>query len=185
MRPLPRIFSSSTDRKLPAMSLADVAFVPEEPAHDAEIEAINAEAFGPGRFARAAFKIREGGPHARELSFVALHKGEVIASVRLTPIRAREGCAQLLGPLAVKPAWKNLGIGKKLVRIAVEAAREAGAGAVVLVGDGPYYGPLGFSCIPAGQLSMPRPVDPNRLLAAELKEGAVALLTGEVRHAGA
>jgi predicted N-acetyltransferase YhbS len=167
------------------MSLADVTFVPEEAAHDAEIEAINEEAFGPGRFARAAFKIREGGPHARELSFVALHEREVIASVRLTPIAAGEGRALLLGPLAVRPSWKNLGIGKKLVRIAVEAAREAGAGAVVLVGDGPYYGPLGFDRMPLGQLSMPRPVDPNRLLAAELKEGAVAMLKGEVRHAGA
>ena len=53
------------------MNIADVAYLPEAPAHDAEIEAINAEAFGPGRFARAAYKIREGGPHERALSFVA------------------------------------------------------------------------------------------------------------------
>jgi len=166
------------------MSLADVAYVPEQPTHDLEIEAINAEAFGPGRFVRAAFKIREGGPHLRELSFVALHEGEVIASVRLTPIRAGEGTALLLGPLAVKPAWKNLGIGKRLVKIAVEASDKAGWDAVVLVGDAPYYGPLGFQPIPRGQISMPRPVDPARLLAAQLREGAVARLAGEVRHAG-
>ena len=43
------------------MSLADVNYLPETPAHDPEIEAINDEAFGPGRFARAAYKIREGG----------------------------------------------------------------------------------------------------------------------------
>lgn len=166
------------------MSLADVAYVPEEPAHDAEIEIINAEAFGPGRFARAAYKIREGGPHAREFSFVALHEGEVVASVRMTPIRAGEGEALLLGPLAVKPAWKNLGIGRQLVRIAVDAARQAGWGAVVLVGDAPYYGPLGFAKLPRGQVTMPRPVDPDRMLVAELADGAAALLSGEVRHAG-
>lgn len=164
------------------MSLADVAYVPEDAAHDPEIEAINEEAFGPGRFVRAAFKIREGGPHARDLSFVALHGDKVIASVRLTPINAGEGQALLLGPLAVRPAWKNLGIGKRLVRIAVEAAAVAGWGAVVLVGDAPYYGPLGFKPIPRGQLTMPRPVDPARLLAAELRAGAVAMLEGEVRH---
>jgi predicted N-acetyltransferase YhbS len=54
------------------MSVADVVYMPEEPAHDPEIELINEEAFGPGRFARAAYKIREGGPHERALSFVAL-----------------------------------------------------------------------------------------------------------------
>ena len=36
------------------MTLADVIYLPESPAHDAEIEAINEQALGPGRFARAA-----------------------------------------------------------------------------------------------------------------------------------
>lgn len=165
------------------MSLADICYLPEAPAHDAEIEAINAEAFGPGRFTRAAYRIREGGPHERALSFVATHQDTVIGSVRLTRIVAGQGRGLLLGPLAVRPAYKNKGIGRKLVAIALDAAREAGEGVAVLVGDAPYYGPLGFERIPYGQLSMPRPVDPNRLLAAELKEGAMAALTGEMRHA--
>ncbi|WP_367718374.1 N-acetyltransferase [Nitratireductor sp. GISD-1A_MAKvit] len=165
------------------MSSADIHYLPEDPAHDAEIELINEEAFGPGRFARAAYKIREGGPHDPALSFVAVHQGHVIASVRMTWIAAGEGRGLLLGPLAVRPAYKSIGIGRKLVSIAVEAARNAGAGSVVLVGDAPYYGPLGFQKIPHGQLSMPRPVDAERLLAAELQEGAVSTLSGEVTHA--
>jgi len=164
------------------MSIADVAYLPEQPAHDPEIEHINAEAFGPGRFARAAYKIREGGPHERALSFVAIHGGEVIASVRMTRVAAGEGRALLLGPLAVRPAYKNLGIGRKLVRIAVEAAETANAAAVLLVGDEPYYGPLGFKKVPRGQLAMPRPVDLDRILAVELKPGAVAALKGMVDH---
>lgn len=165
------------------MSTVDVAYLPETPAHDAEIERINAEAFGPGRFARAAYKIREGGPHERQLSFVATQDGIVVASVRMTRIAAGEGRALLLGPLAVRPAYKNIGIGRKLVAIALEAAEQAQAPAVVLVGDEPYYGPLGFKKIARGQISMPRPVDLNRLLAVEIAPGAVALLTGEVCHA--
>ena len=166
------------------MSLADVAYVPELPAHDPEIEHINAEAFGPGRFTRAAYHVREGGPHRRDLSFVALDGGAVVASVRMTPIAAGEGRALLLGPLAVRPAFKNLGIGRKLVAIALEAARKDGCGLVVLVGDGPYYGPLGFDkVVPPGQLVMPRPVDPRRLLAAELAPGALEGFRGEVVHA--
>jgi predicted N-acetyltransferase YhbS len=164
------------------MNIADVAYLPEQPAHDPEIEHINAEAFGPGRFARAAYRIREGGPHERALSFVATYEGAVIGSVRLTRVAASEGRALLLGPLAVRPDYKNLGIGRKLVRIAVEAAEKAGAAAVVLVGDEPYYGPLGFKRVPRGQIEMPRPVDLDRILAVELKPGAVAALRGMLDH---
>ena len=170
-------------RNAEIMTLADVTYLPENPAHDAEIDAINEEAFGPGRFARAAYNIREGGPHERQLSFVAMHEGAVIASVRLTRIAAGEGRALLLGPLAVRPDFKNIGIGRKLVAIALDAAAKAGATAVVLVGDEPYYGPLGFKRIPRGQISMPRPVDLDRLLAVEIEPGAVVSLTGEVCHA--
>lgn len=171
------------ENRIPTMSL-DVAYAQELAAHDTEIEDINAEAFGPGRFARAAYKIREGGPHRRDLSFVALVEGQVVASVRMTPIAAGKGRALLLGPLAVRPACKNLGIGKKLVAIALEAARKDGWTLVILVGDAPYYAPLGFSkVVPAGQLTMPRPVDPRRLLAAELEAGALDGFAGAVEHA--
>ncbi len=162
---------------------ADIEFVPELAAHDPEIEHINEEAFGPGRFARAAYKIREGGPHERALSFVALDKGAVIASVRMTRIAAGDGSALLLGPLAVRPSHKNVGIGRKLVAIALDAAAAADVSAVVLVGDEPYYGPLGFRRIPRGQLTMPRPVDLDRLLVVEIVPGAVEKLRGEVCHA--
>jgi predicted N-acetyltransferase YhbS len=162
---------------------AHIVFLPETAAHDAEIEHINEEAFGPGRFTRAAYKIREGGPHDRALSFVALDGEAVVASVRMTPVVAGEGSAFLLGPLAVRPSHKNVGIGRKLVAMAVDAAKAKCAQAVLLVGDEPYYGPLGFSRIPRGQISMPRPVDLDRLLAFELKPGAVARLSGEVQHA--
>lgn len=163
--------------------IADVTYLPECSAHDAEIEHLNEEAFGPGRFARAAYKIREGGPHDLELSFVAMHDGAVIASVRMTPVAAGDGRGQLLGPLAVRPAYKNLGIGRHLVKLALEAAAKSGRTAVLLVGDEPYYGPLGFRRMPRGQVTMPRPVDPDRILVAEIQPGAAALFSGEMRHA--
>src|SRR5262245_29074627 len=112
------------------MNAADVIYLPEDPAHDPEIDHINEEAFGPGRFTRAAYKIREGGPHERSLSFVAMHNGAVVASVRLTRVAAGTGRALLLGPLAVRPSYKNIGIGRKLVRMALTAAEKAGSSAV-------------------------------------------------------
>lgn len=162
------------------MTADDVMYLPETPAHDSEIEAINEEAFGPGRFVRAAYKIREGGPHERALSFVAMHDGAVIASVRMTRVAAGEGRALMLGPLAVKPAYKNIGIGRRLVKMVLEAAEKWGAPAVMLVGDEPYYGPLGFARIKKGQVKMPGPVDPARLLVAELVPGAFEGVKGEI-----
>ncbi|MBS9721097.1 N-acetyltransferase [Tianweitania sp. BSSL-BM11] len=160
-----------------------IAYLAELPAHDAEIDAINDEAFGPGRFARAAYKIREGGSHDRKLSFVAMAGDQVVGSVRLTPIAAGEGRGHMLGPLAVRPAFKSAGIGRTLVALSLDAARLARSPVVMLVGDGPYYGPLGFQRVPFNQIEMPRPVDPYRLLACEFVPGSVARLRGPLDHA--
>ena len=149
------------------------------------IEALHESAFGPGRFSRAAFRLREQGPHDPALSFVALSpQGAMLGSVRMTQVAASQGGhrGHLLGPLAVDPAYKSRGIGKALVRRAVGAAAQVdGAQFVLLVGDAPYYAPLGFAPVPAGRLFLPGPVDPNRLLAHPLgHDGVVEGLAGMV-----
>ena len=156
----------------------------EAPSHDAEIEAIHAATFGPGRFARAAFRIREGGPHDPALSRVAELDGEVIASVRLTPIVIGKTAALLLGPLAVKPDHMNKGIGRKLMQECLTLAHQQGHALVLLVGDVPYYGPFGFKRVARGSITFPAPVDPNRILLCELTGGASEGVSGAVKHAG-
>jgi predicted N-acetyltransferase YhbS len=158
-----------------------VSFRVETPDDAAAIEAIHEETFGPGRFARTAFRLREGVPHDPLLSLVAIHDGDLVGSVRLTPIRIGEAPAMLLGPLAVRPHLKNRGIGKALMRHAMEAARQRGHSVVLLVGDLPYYWPFGFRAVPPGSIVMPGPVDPARLLVAELKPGAVDKARGIAR----
>ncbi|QND53832.1 N-acetyltransferase [Phyllobacterium sp. 628] len=160
-----------------------VAYTPEEPVHDVAIEEINKEAFGPGRFTRAAYRIREGGPHDRNLSFVALNGAHIVGSVRLTPILIGATPAMLLGPLAVRPGWKKQGIGAALMRKCMEAARLAGHRLVILVGDEPYYAPFGFRPIAGHQIQMPAPVEPSRFLACELTPHALKGVQGRVRHA--
>ncbi|ODN69641.1 GNAT family N-acetyltransferase [Methylobrevis pamukkalensis] len=157
---------------------------PERPADDAAIEAIHDITFGPGRYARTAFRLREGVAQDMALSLVAEREGKVVASVRLTPIRIGETPALLLGPLAVLPHLKSQGIGKMLMRRSMEAARLGGHRLVLLVGDLPYYWPFGFRAVPQGRLVMPGPVDPGRLLVAELAAGAFEGVSGTV-HRGA
>jgi predicted N-acetyltransferase YhbS len=89
----------------------------------------------------------------------------------------------LLGPLIVEPVFRSQGIGEALVTRSLEAARAAGWKLVHLVGDEPYYGRMGFQRAPKGRISMPGPVDPERLLYCELEPGALAAATGAARGA--
>src|SRR5690606_29633968 len=165
------------------MNDVHITYDAERPEDDPVIEAINAEAFGPGRFTRAAHRIREDGPHDPRLSFVARADGEIVGSVRQTWIAIGKARAVLLGPLAVRPAWKNRGIGRRLVRIALDAARQEGASMVLLVGDAPYYVPLGFRVLNRPEVVLPWPVNPARLPVAPFDEAALDGLAGTVRHA--
>lgn len=163
------------------MKKHDLVYLTEDASHHDAIELINEEAFGPGRFARAAARIREQGPHDLALSFVCADNGETIASVRMTPVIAGDVKGHLLGPLAVRPSHKNIGIGRELVRIAVEAARRKGSEGVILVGDPPYYMPLGFEKVRYNALKFPAPVDPGRILVAPMADGVHDRLKGEIR----
>ena len=147
----------------------------------AAIRDLHARAFSPGRFARTAHRIREGTPEFSPFCRACLIHGRLVAAVRFTPVViGSKGKTLLLGPLAVDPAFANRGYGRGLVATALEDARAAGIGLVVLVGDEPYYGKLGFRRIPSGQIALPGPADPNRLLAAELAPGALQDFSGVV-----
>ncbi len=96
----------------------------------------------------------------------------------------REGKALLLGPLAVEPGLKSVGIGSALMRHALAEAARLGHGAILLVGDPPYYGRFGFSSEKTAALAMPGPYERHRLLALELVSGALDGAHGTIRAAG-
>lgn len=145
----------------------------EEATDNTDIEDLQAEAFGPGRFARTAFRIRENVPHRPDLSFVGLEGARIAGSIRLSPVKIGQSDALLLGPLTVAPDFKNRGLGKALMQTAMDAAVAAGDKAVLLVGDAPYYSPFGFQKVPFGKITLPGPVDPERLLIALINDSAM------------
>lgn len=152
-----------------------------ETSHDdAAVDRLHERTFGPGRFSRTAFRIREQKGHERALSFTARVGTMLVGSVRLTQVRIGATPALLLGPLSVEPPFQSVGIGGRLMEDALEAARAAGHRLVVLVGDEPYYAKFGFKRVPPGTVTLPGPVDPARLLVAELDEGAFAGVSGMV-----
>ena len=163
------------------MSELNLTILPET-ADDAEaVERLHERTFGPGRYARTAFRIREGRAHLLELSFTARIGTLLVGSLRLTPICIGETPALLLGPLTVEPPFRERGVGSALIKRALKEAAAKGHRLVVLVGDEPFYGKIGFKRIPKGQVKMPGPVDPARLLVAELSPGAFEGVTGLIR----
>ena len=165
--------------------MADLPLVLElETPDDAEaIQHLNERVFGPGRFARTAYPIRERADPDPSLSFVARVGTLMVGANAMTPIVIGAAKALLLGPLIVEPVFRSQGIGEALVARSLEAAKAQGWKLVILVGDEPYYARVGFQRVPAGRIVLPGPVDPARLLYCELEAGALEAAQGEARPA--
>ena len=163
------------------MTDLSLAIAPET-AEDLEpIERLHERTFGPGRFAKSAYRLRERNAHLRDLSFTARIGTLLVGSVRLSPIRIGETPALLLGPLTIEPPFRDRGIGFALIERALAEAKARGHRLVVLVGDEPYYGRCGFKIIPRRRAVMPGPVDPDRLLICELAPNAFVDVSGPIR----
>jgi predicted N-acetyltransferase YhbS len=166
---------------LGVMSELALTILPETADDALAVERLHERTFGPGRYARSAYRIREGRGHLLDLSFTARIGTLLVGSVRMTPICIGETPALLLGPLTVEPPFRARGVGSALIARSLKDAKAAGHALVVLVGDEPFYGKSGFKRIPKGQVTLPGPVDPARLLVAELNAGAFDGVSGMIR----
>jgi predicted N-acetyltransferase YhbS len=160
--------------------VSELVIAPEALGDEAQVMALVERAFGPGRYAKSAERLREGNQNLRALSFVAREGGVLIGTVRLWPVRVGERPAVLLGPIAVEASTRRRGLGAALVEHACAAAARAGHAVVVLVGDLSFFGKLGFERIPAGAVRLPGPADPQRLLVKALRPGALEGLEGQL-----
>ena len=155
-----------------------VRFAPEQAKDRAGVEALIDRAFGPGRFAKTAERLRERAELVADLSVCAWVDEALAGAVRLWPARIGERPVLFLGPIAVEQAARRHGLGAELVEQACERARAAGEQAVILVGDTGFFGPLGFEPAPPGRVALPGPVDPRRVLWTALVPGALDDLSG-------
>jgi predicted N-acetyltransferase YhbS len=157
------------------------AISPALPADHDAIEHLLDLSFGTERRSKTSYRLREGSTAVDGLSQVVRDETlGVVGAISYWPLAvgSKGTKALLLGPLAVHPARQNMGIGLLLMQKTLTMARAAGHRLVLLVGDAPYYGRVGFEQVPEGQVLMPGPVDPKRLLGLELVEGALAEAKG-------
>jgi predicted N-acetyltransferase YhbS len=153
----------------------------EVPGDGAMIERLLDKAFGPGRLAKSAYRLREGVEPVASLSFVARENACVIGSLRFWPIVVgRKTPALLLGPLVVEPALRGRGVGIGLMLRGLARARAEGHRLVFLVGDEPYYARVGFRYVEPGAFAFCGPVDERRLLVRELAPNALSGVSGAI-----
>ena len=163
------------------MSDLTLTILPET-ANDAQvIERLHQRTFGPGRFVLSSYRLREHVDHLLDLSFTAHIGTLLVGSVRQLPVAIGETRALLLGPLTVEPPFRKRGVGRALLDRALADAKAKGHRLVLLIGDEAYYSRVGFKRVPKGRVIMPGPVDTNRILVAELVEGAFEGVSGAVR----
>lgn len=181
MRPAPAVHAE------PAPAFADptpgaVRFAEERSADRRAVDALIDSAFGPGRYAKTAERLREGNSPRLDLSVCAWSGDRLAGAVRQWPIRIGGEPAIFFGPIAVTPEFRRGGLGHALAARACERATAAGEPLVLLVGPQAFFAPLGFRPAGAGVL-MPGPIDPARLLWRALRPGAVEHPEGLVRPA--
>ena len=152
----------------------------EQPEDLAAIEALNDRAFGPGRLAKVSYAVREAARARPDLSFCAFEGDELVGSVHQSEISLGEREVIFLGPLSVEASRRHRGLGGLLIERAAAAAAEAGFPGVLLVGDLGLFGPHGFVRVPAGQVLMPRPVDPLRVLWRTIDGGGLEAVAGRI-----
>lgn len=135
--------------------------------------------FGPGRYVKASERLREGNAPLDGVGMIAECDGRVVGCARMWPVLVGSRRVAFLGPLAVEPGVRHAGLGARLVEAACEAAERAGLSEVLLVGDGSFFGRLGFVVAPG--VRMPGPTDPRRILVRPLLAGKTDGLSGLAR----
>ena len=168
-----KVFAMNSSNELVALAAAPVAIRSERASDLAAREALLDASFGTNRRLRTCQRLRDGRMPAEGLAFSAVRNGRLTGTVRLWHVNAGGRPALVLGPLAVDPSCRALGVGAALMNHAVSAAKARGHGAVILLGDASYYGRFGFSAEQAAGLSLPGPFERERLLALELRDGAL------------
>ncbi len=163
----------------------------ENPGDVVARESLLDRVMGAGRRRKSSEKLRAGRVPAEGLALVARDEdGHVIGTVRLWSVQAgvsREGRAieaLLLGPLAVDCMHEGKGIGSALMRAAITEAARRDHGAILLVGDAPYYERFGFFASHTQHLVMPGPFERSRFLALELKSGWLSGAAGMLVASG-
>lgn len=166
------------------MDARTITLAPYAAADPQAIEALLDAAFGAGRKARTAYRLREGATPIEPLSVAAFAGERLVGVLQSWPVELVGDDAAhplvLVGPVAVDPTQQSRGLGKRMMTHMLARAEADGAGALMMIGDPDYYGRFfGFTAQATAGWALPGPVERHRLL-ARLAPGRSLPTTGRV-----
>ena len=178
------LHETATNSYAPTIAAAPYVIRAEMSSDIAARESLLDVCFGASRHARTCQRLRDGRLPAEGLAFSVDYQGKLVGTIRLWQVDAGGRAALMLGPLAVDPSLRAFGIGAALMKHAIAEAAARGHGAILLLGDAPYYARFGFTPERMETLALPGPFERERLLALELKAGALDRARGIILPSG-
>ena len=140
-------------------------------------------AFGRENVARLVDALRDAGRVL--LSLVAEDNGAIVGHIMFSRMTIDSGPithpAVCLSPLGVIPTRQGQGIGGRLIQAGLAELRDAGHGAVFLLGHPSYYPRFGFR--PARDFGVHYQDDRDAFMAIELYPGSLATASGAAHFA--
>ena len=146
------------------------ALIPLDAVDPGMVEQLLDRAFGPGRRARTAYKVRGNAESLPALSFALVDEDELlVATIQAWPVALTDKAGRahpmiMVGPVAVLPERQGEGFGSALMLAQAQALGPDSPLPQVLIGDAPYYGRFGFSAEYTGGWTLPGLWEPERLL---------------------
>ena len=155
----------------------------ERGADKAAIHAVNAAAFPTPEEADLVDALRR---QAQPLiSLVAERDGTLLGHILFSPVTldSQPGLRLMgLAPMAVAPEHQRSGIGSALVQAGLDACRQQGFSAVVVLGHPEYYPRFGFSPAVRHGIRSEYDVPDEVFMAMELIPGALREATGTIKY---
>ena len=129
------------------------------------------KSFGPGRFARSVYRLREKNDRDTEFSYIYELNNQILSSISYYKTFLNNDInGLLLGPLAVDQEHRGKGYGVELVKYTIALIKKTMAYDFILViGDYHYYEKFGFKKI-NNTFSFYGPVNSEKVLILPLKD---------------
>lgn len=156
------------------MKMNDSIFIRKEQEIDnTEINTLYTNSFGPGRYAKSAFRYREKYDHLIDISQVLICQNKLIGSVRFWNILVNNKKSLLLGPIVMRRDYRGQGFGKRLLKDSILNCKNLGHNLIILVGDLSYYSKVGFKRIGQKKILFEGPVNYERVLYIEFNKSII------------
>ena len=129
------------------------------------------KSFGPGRFARSVYRLREKNDRDTEFSYIYELNNQILSSISYYKTFLNNDInGLLLGPLAVDPEHRGKGYVVELVKYTIALIKKTMAYDFILViGDYHYYEKFGFKKI-NNTFSLYGQVNSEKVLILHLKD---------------